>query len=167
PSQCTVASADTVAEVAELLDVDPGQQDRRVARLHCAGGHAQAYQLAEYWGFENCRAASVVSGGGKGCSWGCLGLGDCETVCEFDSIHMNKYGLPVVNEDHCVACSDCVDVCPKDLFSIQPVTHKLWVACKSLSEGDEAEHDCEVACTACARCVADAPEGLIQIEANL
>jgi Fe-S-cluster-containing hydrogenase component 2 len=58
-------------------------------------------------------------------------------------------------------------VCPKDLFSIQPVTHKLFVACKSLTEGDEAEHNCEVACTACGRCVSDAPEGLIRLENNL
>ena len=54
-----------------------------------------------------------------------------------------------------------------DLFEIHPVSHKLWVACKSLSEGDEAEHDCEVACTGCARCVVDAPEGLIEIKDNL
>ena len=167
PALCTPNSQAMTEEIAEFLGVELGDHTKRVARLACAGGAHVAYFRAEYSGMKSCRAATLVSGGGKGCTWGCLGLGDCETVCEFDSIHMNKYGLPVVNEDHCVACSDCVDVCPKDLFFIQPVTHKLWVACKSLSEGDEAEHDCEVACTACARCVADAPEGLIKMEANL
>ncbi len=167
PGLCTPNSQEMTEEIAEFLGVELGDHTKRVSRLACAGGAHVAYFRAEYSGMKSCRAAALVSGGGKGCTWGCLGLGDCETVCEFDSIHMNKYGLPVVNEDHCVACSDCVEVCPKDLFSIQPVTHKLWVACKSLSEGDEAEHDCEVACTACARCVADAPEGLIQIGANL
>ena len=80
---------------------------------------------------------------------------------------MDKFGLPVVNEDKCVACDDCVQVCPKDLFEIHPVSHKLWVACKSLSSGGEAEQDCEVACTACARCVVDSPEGLIEMKNNL
>jgi len=69
----------------------------------------------------------------------------------------------VVIEDKCVACNDCVVACPLDLFSLQPVSRKLWVACKSLAEGDQALSECEVACTGCARCAADAPEGLIQI----
>ncbi|MCB1861265.1 MAG: RnfABCDGE type electron transport complex subunit B [Chromatiaceae bacterium] len=167
PALCTPNSQAMTEEIADFLGVELGDHTKRVARLACAGGVHVAYFRAEYSGMKSCRAAALVSGGGKGCTWGCLGLGDCEAVCEFNAIRMNKYGLPVVDEDLCVACNDCVEVCPKSLFSIQPVTHKLWVACKSLSEGDEAEHDCEVACTACARCVADAPEGLIQIVANL
>ena len=126
-----------------------------------------AYFRAKYEGLKSCRAANLISGGGKGCTWGCLGLGDCEQVCEFDSISMNRYGLPIVNEDSCVACGDCVEICPKDLFSLHPISHRLWVACKSLDEGDEAEADCEVACTGCGRCAADAPEGLITIRENL
>jgi Na+-translocating ferredoxin:NAD+ oxidoreductase subunit B len=167
PALCTPNSAEMTGAIADFLGVELGDHTKRVARLACAGGAHVAHFRAEYSGMKSCRAAAVVSGGGKGCTWGCLGLADCEVSCEFDAIHMNKYGLPVVNEDKCVACDDCVDVCPKDLFSIQPVTHNLWVACKSLSEGDEAEQDCEVACTACARCVVDAPEGLIEIENNL
>ena len=44
------------------------------------------------------------------------------------------------------------------LFSLHPVDHRLWIACKSLETGDELIEDCEVACTACARCAMDAPE---------
>ena len=40
------------------------------------------------------------------------------------------------------------------------------MACKSEAEGDEAEADCEVACTGCGRCAADAP-GVIEIRNNL
>jgi len=41
------------------------------------------------------------------------------------------------------------------------------VACRNRDLGDEAEADCEVMCTACARCSADAPEGLITMRDNL
>ena len=167
PSQCTVASTDTVAEIAELLDVDPGRQERRVARLHCAGGRGQAYQIAEYRGFESCRAASVVSEGGKGCPWGCLGLADCELACGFDAIKMNTNGLPLVLLDRCTACGDCVSACPRDLFELVPLSHRLLVQCKAPLAGDMAVSLCVTACDACGRCAADAAPGLIRMEDNL
>lgn len=167
PSQCTVSSPATVEAVADLLNVDPGQQEKLVARLHCAGGKAQAHQIAEYWGFESCRAASLVSGGGKGCSWGCLGLGDCQLACTFDAIQMTRNGLPLVDVDKCTACGDCVDACPRDLFELVPLKHKLFVQCKSPLSGDAARALCSVACDACGRCAADAAPGLIQMADNL
>jgi electron transport complex protein RnfB len=147
--------------------VDAGNEEKRVARLACAGGAHVARQKAAYEGLESCRAAALVSGGGKGCSWGCLGLTDCQRVCEFDAIHMDLNGLPVVTESKCTACGDCVEVCPKGLFSIHAVSHRLWVACRNQLNGDLAENECEVACTACGRCKADAPAGLIEIAGNL
>jgi ferredoxin len=93
-------------------------------------------------------------------------LGDCEVACDFDAIAMDVHGLPVVDEDRCTACGDCVSACPKDLFSLEPVSHRLWVACKSREEGDEILEDCEVACTACGRCAMDAP-GLIEMRDGL
>ena len=153
--------------IAEYLGVDPGQQETRVARLHCAGGRSQAYQIAEYWGFESCRAAAVVSGGGKGCSWGCLGLGDCQTACTFDAIAMNQDGLPRVDIDKCTACGDCVDACPRDLFEVVPLSQKLFVQCNSPLAGEAVRVMCSVACDACGRCAADAAPGLVRMEDNL
>lgn len=163
PSGCTVASEDTIDNLAEALGVDAGEQEKLVARLRCAGGKAQAYQIAEYQGFESCRAAAVISGGGKGCSWGCLGLGDCEVACTFDVIHMNANGLPVVDADNCTACSDCVDICPKDLFELKPLRQKLYVQCNIPLEGEAVTTLCSVGCDGCSKCVADAPEGSMKM----
>lgn len=167
PGNCTVSSPDEIGRIADFLGVAAGNVEKRVARLACAGGAHVASQRAEYRGLQTCRGANLISGGGKGCSWGCLGLADCERVCDFDAIQMDSQGLPVVDEARCTACGDCVDVCPRDLFSLHLVSHRLWVACKSISEGDVAEADCAVACTACGRCAADAPNGLIVMENNL
>jgi ferredoxin len=153
--------------IADFLGVDLGSADRRVARLACAGGRHVAYIRASYQGVKSCRAASLVAGGGKGCAWGCLGFGDCEAVCEFDAIRLDRYGLPVVDTAKCTACGDCVEVCPKGLFSLQPVSHRLWIACLNREPGDKAEYQCQVVCTACGRCVQDSPEGLIEIKDNL
>jgi len=167
PGQCTVNPKETSVAIADFLGVALGTVEKRVARLACAGGRHVARIRAAYDGLSSCRAAALVSGGGKGCRWGCLGLADCEAVCEFDAISMDRYGLPVVDVDKCTACGDCVDVCPKDLFSLQPLSHQLWVACKSQDFGEAAEAECEVMCTACGRCAMDSPEGLIAMKNNL
>ncbi len=166
PGKCTVSSPAAIVQIAGFLGVNAGREEKRVAKLACAGGTHVARNRANYGGMESCRAAALVGGGGKGCTWGCLGQGDCDRACTFDAIYMDAHGLPVVIEDKCTACGDCVRACPKDLFSIHPVSHRLWVACKNLLHGDLAESECEVACTACGRCAADAP-GLIQIVNNL
>ena len=141
PAGCTVMNADQRAEVAAYLGVEAGTVTQRVARLLCAGG-------------------------GKGCTWGCLGLADCMRACTFGAIAMNDVGLPVVDPAKCTACNDCVEACPKDLFVVMPLEHQLLVQCRNLLEGEAATSVCRVACNACQRCAADAP-GLITIRNGL
>lgn len=167
PAGCTVMGDEDRSDVAGYLGVDAGAANKRVARLLCAGSAAVAVQLAPYEGHASCQAAATVNGGGKGCTWGCLGLGDCSVSCDFDAIHMSADGLPVVAPDLCTACNDCVEVCPKDLFMLMPVEQQLVVQCRSLLEGDAAEALCSVACTGCGKCAADAEEGLITITDGL
>ncbi len=167
PSACTVSSPGRIEEIAAFLGVDAGAQEKRVARLHCAGGLGQARQIAEYEGHGSCSAAHIVGAGGKGCSWGCLGLADCQVACDFDAIHMNDQLLPVVDVDKCTACGDCVEACPRGLFELMPLSHKLVVQCNAPLEGEEARAVCAVACDACGRCAQDAAPGLIRMVNNL
>lgn len=163
PAGCTVASPDARTDIAEYLGVDVGAAATRVARLLCAGGCDVAPRQAEYLGMQTCRAAAAVAGGGKACAWGCLGLDDCRDACDFDAIYMNEVGLPVVIPEKCTACGDCVESCPKDLFTLMPLEQKLLVQCKNLLEGDDATNVCAVACNGCGRCAADGAPELIEI----
>jgi RnfABCDGE-type electron transport complex B subunit len=167
PGKCTVSSDDGRAAIAAFLGVALGTEEKKVARLACAGGSNVALNRANYQGISSCQAAALVSGGGKACFWGCLGHGDCEKVCDFAAITMNEQGLPVVDTEKCTACGDCVDVCPKDLFSLQPMSHRLWVACKNLEHGEDILEACQVGCTACGKCAMDAPGELITMIHNL
>ncbi len=167
PGKCTVSTDEGRQSIAEFLGVDLGAEEKKVARLACAGGTNVAINRAQYIGIQSCQAAALISGGGKGCFWGCLGHGDCEVVCDFDAITMNEHGLPVVDVEKCTACGDCVEACPKDLFSLQPISHRLWVACKNLEHGNAVLEDCQVACTACGKCAMDAPPELIAMKNNL
>lgn len=166
PAGCTVSSDTGRRQIAAYLGIAVGEAEKRVARLACAGGDNVARVKARYLGPTTCRAATQVAGGGKACAWGCLGYGDCAVACTFDAIHLDAHRLPIVDEARCTACGDCVEACPKDLFSIHPVSHRLWVACRSREVGDHVLEECEVACTACGRCAADAP-GLITMQDGL
>ena len=167
PGGCTQSSTEATISIAELLQVDAGIQEKRVARLACQGGGNVARQRATYQGFYSCVSANLVAGGGKGCAWGCLGMGDCEVACRFDALHLDSVGLPQVDPEKCTACGDCVSACPKNLFDLIPLSKPLFIACKNLQEGEEAETNCAVACTGCGLCAADGPTNLISIHKNL
>ncbi|MCC6928505.1 MAG: 4Fe-4S binding protein [Gemmatimonadaceae bacterium] len=167
PAGCTVSNEEGVLAIAGFLGVDKGEAVKRVARLRCAGGTDVALQRVEYRGPRSCAAATAVAGGGKGCTWGCLGLGDCEVACDFDAIAMSVTGIPVVDPVKCTACGDCVEACPKDLFVLMPIDHHLLVQCRNLVAGDEVLEQCKVACTACGRCVQDSAPGLISVASGV
>ncbi len=163
PTACTVMGPEEVDDVASYLGVDAGDTAKVVARLLCAGGIDVAPYKADYQGMESCAAAVAVTGGGKGCPWGCVGYADCAVSCDFDAITMSATGLPVVNLELCTACNDCVEACPLDLFVLMPADHHLVVQCRNLLNGEAATDVCTVACNACARCVQDAEPGLIEM----
>lgn len=167
PAKCTVNSPENIEAIADLLGIEAGSVDKVVARLHCAGGQGLVKDMARYQGAATCGAAKLVAGGSKDCPWGCLGFGDCMRVCQFDAIHMNPQGLPVVDVDRCTACGDCVEVCPLELFSLQPLSQKVVLQCRSRLAGETARDACQVACDACGRCVMDAPEGAMEMKDNL
>jgi len=152
PAACTVSTPEGVGRIAEFLGVAAGSVTRLVARLNCGGSRGFSPDLATYRGVRSCRAAVLVNSGNRACPWGCLGLGDCDIVCDFDAIHMAENGLPVVDEDRCTACGDCVDVCPLDLFTLEPVTERVHVRCNNPLSGPLAREVCSVACDACGRC---------------
>lgn len=167
PAGCNVLDEPGVKNLASYLGVDAGEANKRVARLLCGGGLNVAVQQATYAGLETCAAASTVAGGAKACAWGCLGFGDCATACKFDAIQLDANRLPIVDLAKCTACGDCVDACPKGLFTIMPTDQKLIVQCRSALEGDEVLALCRAACTACGKCVLDAAPGLIAIHDGL
>lgn len=167
PGKCSVNSPEGITAIAAYLGVEATVEEKRVARLHCAGGASRVTHLAEYRGTSSCRAAFVVNGGGRSCAWGCLGLADCEVSCDFDAISMNEDHLPVVDVDKCTACNACVDVCPLHLFTLEPISRKLLVQCSSPLAGDSARASCSVACDACGRCALDAAHGVIEMRGGL
>jgi RnfABCDGE-type electron transport complex B subunit len=165
---CVVGGAKVAAQVAQILGVEVGElPERRLARLLCQGGRAEAVDRAAYQGLADCRAAGLVQGGPKGCSYGCLSFGNCVAACTFNALHLGADGLPVVDEGRCTACGRCVTACPRGLFTILPESASTFVACSSRARGQEVRPVCKVGCIACGICVKACPVQCITLEGNL
>ncbi len=149
--KCTVAGEDSKIKIAQILGVEFKKKARMIATLHCAGGKKVKERFI-YNGISDCVAANLLFGGGKDCTYGCLGFGTCVKICPFGAISMSNDGLPVIDKDKCKACNKCVEACPKKLFSLVPETHTVFVACSSGDLGKDTKSACPVGCIACKLC---------------
>jgi len=142
---CPVGGADVMKEVGKILGLEAEIAEPKIAVVRCNGSLQNSPKKVHYDGISTCASASVLYAGDGGCSFGCLGEGDCVASCDFDAIHMNpETGLPEVN-NNCVACGACVDACPRDI---------------------PAKKNCTVACIGCSKCFNVCPFDAIEMKNN-
>lgn len=167
---CPVGGMDVMKVVAGIMGLEAAETVPLIAVVRCNGSFANAPSKVKYDGPATCAFAHNLYAGTNGCPYGCLGLGDCVTVCAFDAIHMNpETGLPVVN-DKCVACGACVKACPRDIIELRAKGKKdrrIYVCCVNKEKGGPARKNCSVACIGCGKCVEVCPYDAITLENNL
>ncbi len=139
--------------------------EKKVAVVRCSGGSVLKFT---YKGVTSCEAAALVSGGHLECSYGCLGMGDCETVCPHGAIKVGTAGTAVVDYSKCTGCGLCVKACPKGIIEMIPLSRKYYVACSSKDKMEVRKY-CKNGCFACGICAAKKfnPDGVIVIKDNL
>ena len=168
---CPVGGQETMNQVAAILGKTVAASAKKLAVVRCNGTCEHRPRTNLYDGASNCTIASALYGGNTGCSFGCLGLGDCVDSCAFDAIHINpERMLPEVVEDKCTACGACVKACPKDLIELRkqgPKSRRIFVSSRNQDKGGVAKKSCDVACIGCSKCFKVCPFEAITIENNL
>ena len=166
PDSCPVCSPEGVKSIADLLGLDAGGGEKQVAVVLCGGDNSKAAKSAKYNGINDCKAAALVAGGDKACSFGCLGFASCSRVCPFNAIEM-KDGLAVVHPELCVGCGKCVAVCPRNIIKMVPAAAEVHVYCSSTDKGAAKKKVCDVPCIGCRKCVKAADEGQMEVNGFL
>lgn len=168
---CPVGGNDTMKSVASYLGLAVAEKAPQVAVIRCNGNCDNRPKTNHYDGYSSCAVMASLYAGDTACSFGCLGQGDCVTVCNFDAIKMDlKTGLPEVDQDKCTACGACVSACPKSIIELRnkgPKNRRIFVSCVNKDKGGVAKKACSVACIGCKKCQKVCPFDAITVENNL
>ena len=168
---CPVGGQPTMEKVAAILGLEAAASEPKVAVVRCNGTCEHRPRLTKYDGVRSCVIANTTYGGETGCSFGCLGCGDCEDACNFDAIHINpETGIPEVDESKCTACGACSKACPRNIIEIRPKgrnNRRVVVTCVNKDKGPVARKACTSACIGCGKCVKVCPFEAITLENNL
>ncbi|MBM4092207.1 MAG: electron transporter RnfB [Planctomycetes bacterium] len=137
------------------------------AVVHCAATGRQRLPAVKppYRGELTCAAANLVAGF-QGCTYGCLGLGDCASACRYDAIHVVD-GLAVVDYANCTGCKACAKACPRNIISMVPFKsdRMLVVACCNSDNAPAVRAVCPIGCISCSTC--SKKSSLMHMEGNL
>lgn len=166
---CPVGGGDVMMEVGKIMGLETQVSEPKIAVVRCNGSVSNSPAKVQYDGIQSCASAATVFSGEGGCSFGCLGLGDCVDACDFDAIHINPETMLPEVTSNCVACNACVVACPKDIIELRNVGKKekrIFVSCVNEEKGAPAKKNCDVACIGCSKCFKVCPFDAITMANN-
>lgn len=168
---CPVGGNDVMARVASILGYEVKAKAPMVAVVRCNGSCSNRQTVNVYDGVKTCKVKASLYSGDTGCSFGCLGCGDCVAACKFGALSMDPAtGLPVVDEEKCTACGACVKACPKQIIEIRnkgPRGMRMFVSCVNKDKGPSARKACAAACIGCGICAKTCTHDAIVLENNV
>ena len=156
-SLCPVGGAAVASQIAEIMGVSAGAEEKMVAFVPCSGAEGVAVKRFNYKGPQDCQAAMLFGGkSNKECRFACIGLGNCARACKFGAMHIVN-GVAKVDRDKCVGCMACADACPKKIIEKVPYKQAVLVGCRNQDKGAVTRKICDVGCIGCMKCQRECP----------
>ncbi len=160
---CPVGGVDCASKIGDIMGISSKGGEKQVAKVLCKGNCKSAKDKYKYEGIQDCRSASMLNSGPKDCKFGCLGLGTCKEYCKFDAISVID-GVAIIDEEKCVMCGKCIEVCPKFIIGRKPASKEVVVECSSKDFGKTVKEKCSVGCIGCGLCKKACLFGAIEFE---
>lgn len=165
-SGCPVGGHDVAEKIAAIMGVEAQKEEKMVSFVACSGNCEVAPNKFLNNETIDCHTANRLSGGIKGCTFGCLGFGSCVSKCQFDAISIQN-GIAVVDHEKCTNCGACIAECPRGVITRVPYRSKAVVVCSSKAPGKETRQVCNVGCIGCGICAKNCESEAITVENNL
>ncbi len=162
---CSVGKDPVAQQIGKIMGKKAEKVEPKAARVMCGGVCSAALEKYEYHGIQSCIAEAKLGGGAKMCPYGCLGLGTCQSVCQFGAISIVD-GVAVIDEEKCTACGQCIRKCPKHIIHFVPKKNKTWVQCANAEKGALTNKYCKNGCIGCKMCEKVCPTGAVKVEDN-
>ncbi len=155
---CAPGGEGCAQKLADILGVEVAESCPYRAVVHCSAHREQRLHRAGYEGERTCAAANLVAGV-QGCTYGCLGFGDCERACTYGAIEIVD-GLSTIDYEKCVGCGACSRTCPRNIITLVPfkAERMMVVACSNHDTAADVRAVCEVGCIGCQACARVAPD---------
>lgn len=160
---CSPGGEETVDACAEILGSESGEVEYKTALVRCMGSYDNTSDQMVYDGIKSCSASTFLAGGITQCRYGCMGMGDCEAVCEYGAVDVCN-GLAKIDPAKCKGCSKCVAACPKGLIKFVSLKRQAVVRCSSCDKAADTVKVCKIGCIACSKCVKACPADAITIK---
>lgn len=164
-NRCPVGGENCAEALAAVMGVEIEASYPWRPVVHCGARTDDRLGRNPYRGERRCATANLVTDV-QGCTYGCLGFGDCTRACNFDAIHVEE-GLARVDYERCVGCGACAKACPRNIITMAPFKSErmLVVECSNLDTGKDVKSVCKVGCLGCKACEKSSP--LFTLQNNL
>ncbi len=162
---CSAGGEVASKAIADIMGVSAEAVEKKYACVMCSGDCDSSPHKFETDGITSCAENARFYGSHKGCASGCVGLGDCASVCDQNAITV-KNGVAHIDKNKCIACGKCVKACPKGLIKMRPEKQKVDVVCSSKDDGKTTRLSCKNGCIACKMCIKACPFEAISIVDN-
>ncbi|MBQ7810909.1 MAG: RnfABCDGE type electron transport complex subunit B [Clostridia bacterium] len=160
---CPVGGKDVAMKLGEIMGVEVGDVEQKVAVVRCMGSKDNTERRFNYQGSHNCRSATNLVGNLSSCVYGCIGLGDCLKVCPYGGIEVCN-GVARIITENCRGCGMCAKACPKNLIALVPLKEQALVRCQNFHKGALTRKDCNVGCIGCMKCVKVCEAGAVEVK---
>lgn len=160
---CAPGGNAAASAIGKIMGAEVSASDRKTPVIHCNGNCEKSPNVFSFDGIQSCVSAKRFYGGTGSCMHGCLGLGDCASVCPKGCISI-KNGIAAICTEECISCGKCASVCPNGLIELRSTKKKVDVLCSSKDMGAAAVKACKNSCIGCGKCVKACRLGAIEIK---
>lgn len=166
PNMCPVGGSQVGIQIARIVGSEAESMEPLTAIVKCNGTFDNTTEIMKLDGMKTCRGVDMFYGGHRACNYGCLGMGDCVRICDFNAISIIN-GVAVVDRNKCAGCGMCVKECPNHVIVMEKKKDETFILCMNKDRGPVTMKKCSVGCIGCGKCKKVCKSDAIFIKDNL